>query len=170
MSYLLKCWQPMLELKDAQIILFIFCRAWINVFPCSLYLSRSVVFAFLRMMTVQSCVNSPVGTISTAPALISGFTSTQHAPCASTTFGKAAVAVQVKKYDCHPLDNVNQFELRACAVANVTPGLGRCKFLYPKCADRVSCVLKSLKVLSIYRYKWINSWVCICIYNQEYMK
>lgn len=91
------------------------------------------------MMMVQSCANSPVGTISTAPASISGFISMQHAPCASTTFGKAAVAVEVKKYECSPLDNANLFQLRACAVANVTPCLDRCKFLYQKkCADRVN--------------------------------
>jgi hypothetical protein len=52
-----------------------------------------------------------VGTISTAPVSISGFTSMQHAPCASTTFGKAAVAVEVKKYECSPLDNANLFQL-----------------------------------------------------------
>jgi hypothetical protein len=94
-------------------------------------LCRSVVSAFRHMMTVQSCVNSLVGTIFTAPASISGCTSMQHAPCASTTFGKAAVAVEVKKYECPPLDNANPFRLHACAAANVTPGRVLCKFLYP---------------------------------------
>jgi len=123
-NYLLQCCQPMLEQKDAQIILFNIYCACINVLCnlCSLYLSRSVVFAYRRTMTVQSCANSPVGTISTALVSISGFTSMQHAPCASTTFGKAAVAVEVKKYECSALDNANLFQLRACAIANVTPG------------------------------------------------
>ena len=115
-------------------------------------LCRNVVSAFRHMTTVQSCANSLVGTISTAPASISGCTSMQHAPCASTTFGKAAVAVEVKKYECPPLDNSNPFRLCACAVANMTPGCVRCKFLYPNVLiESINYVLKLLKVLSICR-------------------
>lgn len=119
--------------------------------PCSLDLCRSVVFAFQHMTMVQSCANFPVGTISTVPVSISGCTLMQHAPCASTTSGKAAVAVEAKKCECLLLDNANPFRLRACAVANVTQVMTGVKFCIHKCADRVNYVLKLLKVLSICR-------------------
>ncbi|KAL6652208.1 hypothetical protein ACP70R_011133 [Stipagrostis hirtigluma subsp. patula] len=84
--------------------------------------ARSAVFAFLHMTMVWSCVNSLVDTISTAPALISGCTSMQPAPSASSTFGKAAVAAEAKKYENLPLEHANPFRLESCAGADVTPG------------------------------------------------
>ncbi|KAL6633794.1 hypothetical protein ACP70R_026465 [Stipagrostis hirtigluma subsp. patula] len=58
----------------------------------------SVAFVSQRMMMVQSFVNSPAATIFTVLALISGCTSTPHAPYASIIFGKTPAAVAAKKY------------------------------------------------------------------------
>ncbi|VAH50354.1 unnamed protein product [Triticum turgidum subsp. durum] len=49
--------------------------------------------------------NSLVATISTVPALTSGCTSMQHAPCASSVSGRAAAAAEARKYKCIPLEN-----------------------------------------------------------------
>jgi hypothetical protein len=79
----------------------------------SLDLCRSVASAFQHMTMVPICANSLVGTISTAPALISGCTSMQHARCASTTLGKAAAAVEVRKCECLRLDIANPIQVGA---------------------------------------------------------
>jgi hypothetical protein len=67
------------------------------------------------MMMAQSYGNSLVGTISTVAVSTSGCISTQHAPCASTTSGEAAAAVEAKKYECPP-EHADPFRLYTCAL------------------------------------------------------